>query len=70
MIFFLSCSEGALVMTGGTKRKIAVSTIAEARFYADNGFDDILYAFPFSADKKERYPSFHQCHLTASTAPW
>lgn len=47
-------SEGALVMTGGTKRKIAVSTIAEARFYADNGFDDILYAFPFSADKKER----------------
>ena len=33
-------------MTGGTRRCITVSTLAEAEFYADNGFDDILYAYP------------------------
>ena len=33
-------------MTGGKKRKIEVSTIAEAEFYADHGFDDILYGSP------------------------
>uniref|UniRef100_S4RB37 D-serine dehydratase n=1 Tax=Petromyzon marinus TaxID=7757 RepID=S4RB37_PETMA len=46
--------EGGVIMTGGTRRCIAVSTLAEARFFADGGFDDILYAFPVSADKVEQ----------------
>ena len=33
-------------MTNGKKRKIEVSTLAEAEFYADQGFDDILYGTP------------------------
>lgn len=28
-----------------------VSTLAEARFYADHGFDDILYAYSLPFDK-------------------
>lgn len=28
-----------------------VSTLAEASFYADHGFDDILYAYPLPFDK-------------------
>ncbi|XP_055520659.1 LOW QUALITY PROTEIN: D-threo-3-hydroxyaspartate dehydratase [Leucoraja erinacea] len=43
--------ECADIMTGGCRRRIAVSTLAEARFYADCGFDDILYAFPLPRDK-------------------
>lgn len=38
-------------MTGGSKRCIVVSTLAEASFYADNGFDDILYAYCLPFDK-------------------
>ncbi|NXY26525.1 DSD1 dehydratase, partial [Atrichornis clamosus] len=38
--------EGAELATGGTRRGIVVSTLAEARFFAAGGFDDILYAFP------------------------
>eukprot|EP00756_Hemistasia_phaeocysticola_P055148 Hpha_TRINITY_DN31067_c0_g1::TRINITY_DN31067_c0_g1_i1::g.63953::m.63953 len=38
--------EGALLQTGGKKSKIIVSTIPELKFYADHGFDDILYAVP------------------------
>ena len=38
-------------MTGGTKRCISVSTLAEAEFYASGGYDDITYAFPLSPDK-------------------
>ena len=38
-------------MTGGTKRKIVVSTVSEAEFYADNGFDDILFAFPIVKER-------------------
>ncbi|XP_078254869.1 D-serine dehydratase [Rhinoraja longicauda] len=44
----LECAE---IMTGGSRRGIAVSTLAEARFYADRGFDDILYTFPLPVDK-------------------
>lgn len=40
-------------MTGGTRRRIVVSTLAEARFFADGGFDDILYAYPLPFDKVE-----------------
>ncbi|XP_020613028.1 uncharacterized protein LOC110051334 isoform X2 [Orbicella faveolata] len=38
-------------MTGGTKRCISVSTLAEAEFYASGGYDDITYAYPLSPDK-------------------
>lgn len=38
-------------MTGGTRRCIVVSTLAEATFYADHGFDDILYAYSLPFDK-------------------
>ena len=41
---------GAL-QTGGTRRRITVSTLAEAQFFADGGFDDILYAVPITPDK-------------------
>ncbi|NXK89667.1 DSD1 dehydratase, partial [Formicarius rufipectus] len=41
--------EGAALATGGTLRGIVVSTLAEARFFAAGGFDDILYAFPVPA---------------------
>ena len=41
--------------TDGSKRCITVSTVAEAEFYADGGFDDILYACPFTPDKMDRY---------------
>eukprot|EP00747_Dinoflagellata_sp_TGD_P053413 gnl/TRDRNA2_/TRDRNA2_148437_c1_seq1.p1 gnl/TRDRNA2_/TRDRNA2_148437_c1~~gnl/TRDRNA2_/TRDRNA2_148437_c1_seq1.p1 ORF type:complete len:415 (-),score=71.63 gnl/TRDRNA2_/TRDRNA2_148437_c1_seq1:161-1342(-) len=43
--------EGAEIQTGGKKRGIVVSTLAEAKFFADGGFDDILYAVPITADK-------------------
>lgn len=43
--------EGALLQTGGSKRRITVSTLAEAGFFADAGFDDILYAVPLTVDK-------------------
>ena len=34
--------------------KITVSTLGEARFYADFGFQDILYAVPLSCNKLEQ----------------
>ena len=52
--------------TGFTRRRVAVSTLAEARFFADAGFDDILYAMPLSPDKvpeaaalTQRLSAFH-----------
>ncbi|XP_007434211.1 uncharacterized protein LOC103056254 [Python bivittatus] len=45
--------EGGRLMTGGTQRRIVVSTLAEARFFANGGFDDILYAYPLPFDKVE-----------------
>uniref|UniRef100_A0A672MGX4 D-threo-3-hydroxyaspartate dehydratase-like n=1 Tax=Sinocyclocheilus grahami TaxID=75366 RepID=A0A672MGX4_SINGR len=39
----LECAD---IMTGGSRRCIVVSTLAEASFDADNGYDDILYAYP------------------------
>jgi D-serine deaminase-like pyridoxal phosphate-dependent protein len=35
--------EGALLQTGGIRGRIVVSTLAEAFFFAEHGFDDILY---------------------------
>lgn len=46
--------EGALLQTGGVRRHIAVSTLAEAAFFADANFDDILYAVPITPDKLEQ----------------
>lgn len=40
--------QAAVMQTGGTKRRMAVSTLAEAELLEKNGFDDILYAYPFS----------------------
>ncbi|XP_062998701.1 D-serine dehydratase-like [Elgaria multicarinata webbii] len=58
--------EGGRLMTEGTRRRIVVSTLAEARFFADGGFDDILYAYPLPFDKvdecvalAERLEAFH-----------
>ena len=45
--------EGALLQTGGQKRTITVSTLAEAAFFAAAGFTDILYAVPITPDKLE-----------------
>ena len=42
------------MMTNGTKRRIEVSTLEEAEFYAKNGFDDILYAYPIISSHIER----------------
>ncbi|KAM3865723.1 D-serine dehydratase-like [Diretmus argenteus] len=47
----LECAD---IMTGGSRRCIVVSTLAEACFYADHGFDDILYAYTVPFDKVER----------------
>ncbi|XP_012678852.1 D-threo-3-hydroxyaspartate dehydratase isoform X2 [Clupea harengus] len=46
--------ECADIMTGGARRCIVVSTLAEASFFADHGYDDILYAYPLPFDKVER----------------
>ncbi|KAL9958451.1 hypothetical protein ACROYT_G035463 [Oculina patagonica] len=43
--------EAGEYMTGGTKRCISVSTLADAEFYASDGYDDITYAYPLSPDK-------------------
>uniref|UniRef100_A0A669CCW9 Zgc:162816 n=1 Tax=Oreochromis niloticus TaxID=8128 RepID=A0A669CCW9_ORENI len=47
----LECAD---IMTGGSQRCIVVSTLAEACFYADHGYDDFLYAYSFPFDKVER----------------
>lgn len=46
--------EGARLQHGGEAGPITVSTLAEAEFYADAGFEDITYAFPIAPDKLER----------------
>ena len=38
-------------MTNGTRQQVAVSTLSEAEFYADNSFEYIAYAYPLTADK-------------------
>ncbi|XP_031711198.1 uncharacterized protein LOC116387887 [Anarrhichthys ocellatus] len=47
----LECAD---ILTGGSRRCIVVSTLAEACLYADHGFDDILYAYSLPFDKVER----------------
>ena len=43
--------QAATIQTGGTKRQVVVSTLAEAEFLASGGFEDILYAVPITEDK-------------------
>lgn len=43
--------EIAHIQTAESFGGITVSTMAEARFYSDGGFKDILYAFPITPDK-------------------
>ena len=47
-------SEVAEMMTSGTKRCIEGSTVLECEFYADHGFDDILWTGIFTEDKIPR----------------
>jgi len=53
-------SEIAVLATGGTKKCITVSTLAEAEFFADKGFDDILYGSLFTQAKIPR-SCIYQC---------
>ncbi|KAK2139691.1 hypothetical protein LSH36_1654g00017 [Paralvinella palmiformis] len=46
--------EVGLIVTGGSKRRICVSTLAEAEFFTKNGFDDIIYAMLISDSKLPR----------------
>lgn len=57
--------ELALLQTGGRRGGIVVSTLAEAVFFADAGFDDMLLAVPITPDRlpaaaalTRRVPSF------------
>lgn len=58
--------EGARIQTEGQFGGIAVSTLAEARFFAQGGFQDITHAVPIApgrledaADLAEELTSFH-----------
>lgn len=58
--------EVGALMTGGTKREVVVSTLSEAEFFADGGFDDIFYASPVIPNRiprisqlMERLDQFH-----------
>ena len=46
--------EIARMQLGPEGGPMTVSTLAEAEFYADGGFDDITYAVPVSPDKLRR----------------
>ncbi|CAM1298165.1 Uncharacterised protein g2044 [Pycnogonum litorale] len=61
------CTEIGEIQTGGSKRCIDVSTLQEAEYFADAGFDDILYAVVLSSNNKikrcrnlcDRLETFH-----------
>eukprot|EP01134_Creolimax_fragrantissima_P006547 CFRG6547T1 len=46
--------QGALLQCGGQPGPIVVSTLKEAEFYAENGFNDILYAVPIAYSRLSR----------------
>jgi D-serine deaminase-like pyridoxal phosphate-dependent protein len=46
-------AEIARLQVGGGPMTITVSTLAEARFFGEAGFDDITYAFPITPGKFE-----------------
>jgi len=41
-------------LTGGTKRCVEVATLDEAEFFANAGFEDILFGYPITGDKIPR----------------
>ena len=45
------CKEAALLQIRGHKGGITVSTLAEARAFAEQGFEDITYAYPIPTTK-------------------
>ena len=47
-------AEIARMQFGGDTGPVTVSTLAEAEFFADHGFDDITYAVPVGPGKLER----------------
>lgn len=59
-MFFFFHSEGALLQTGGLKKGIVVSTLAEAVHFANNGFDDIVLGRPATGYLFERSSSLRQ----------
>jgi len=48
-------SEIAAIATGESKRRITVSTVREAEVFANEGYNDIIFAAHFSPDKIPRY---------------
>ncbi|HKI43877.1 MAG TPA: alanine racemase [Balneolales bacterium] len=50
--------EGARYQLGDRFHAITVSTLAEARFYADAGYKDMTYAVPISPDKLDEAAYF------------
>lgn len=52
--------EGADLMTNGTRKKIVVSTLAEAEFFASHGYDDIIYGKPVSESQMSRCKKLHE----------
>ena len=55
--------EIAAIATGGCKRCIDVSTVREAEAFADDGYDDILFAAHFGPDKIPRYVKFRYIYM-------
>lgn len=45
------CAEVARLQVEGHPGGITVSTLAEARFFAENGFDDVTWAFPLVPER-------------------
>merc|ERR1712071_31602 len=58
--------ELAIAQTGGSKSCIVVSSLAEARFYAENGFSYILYGVPLGVDKIPILAHLNSTHPEAS----
>ena len=56
--------EAAKIATNGRMRRICVSTLREAQFFADAGFDDILYTTPLTPDK---LPEVHDLNRRLGT---
>lgn len=47
------CANVAEIQVGGDKTKpVAVSTVAELRYFAEKGFRDVLYAVPYEPSKE------------------
>ena len=60
VLFPYAIREGGLLMTGGSRSCITVSTLAEAEFFCNGGYDGILYAYPITADKIARAKVLHK----------